>query len=140
MACNRTTYGSLLHILETNGLTDHDTMSRPLKRLIGILNFAFQCRLVTSLPPPPLPPPGQTPLRKDGVVFFHGAARLDLASGGSGALVMQRDYPLLCDYDAHYIAGATTNIQAEYDGLLRGLQMAQTRGNTHLTYSVTANF
>ncbi|ETV81031.1 hypothetical protein H257_05653 [Aphanomyces astaci] len=69
----------------------------------------------------------------DGVVFFHGASRLDAACEESGALVMPRDYPILCDYDAHYIPTATTNNQAEYDGLLRSLQLATIRGYIHLT-------
>ncbi|RLO06222.1 hypothetical protein DYB28_010533 [Aphanomyces astaci] len=89
---------------------------------------------VPSLQLPPIPPQhGQTPVRMDIVVFFDGAARLDPACGGSGALVMPRDYPLLCDYDVHFILTATTNNQAEYDHLLRSLQLAQSRGYTHLT-------
>ncbi|ETV85694.1 hypothetical protein H257_02299 [Aphanomyces astaci] len=50
-----------------------------------------------------------------------------------GAIVMPRDCPLLFDYDAHYIASATTNNQAEYVGLLRSLRLALARGFTHLT-------
>ncbi|RHY15075.1 hypothetical protein DYB25_003072 [Aphanomyces astaci] len=64
----------------------------------------------------------------EGMVFFDGAARLDPACGGSGALVLAREFPLLCDYDAHYLPMATTNNQAEYDGLVRGLTLARTQG------------
>ncbi|RQM24778.1 hypothetical protein B5M09_000460 [Aphanomyces astaci] len=67
------------------------------------------------------------------MVFFDGAARLDRACGGSGALVLAREFPLLCDYDAHYLPMATTNNQAEYDGLVRGLTLARTQGYIHLT-------
>ncbi|RHY53625.1 hypothetical protein DYB34_003938 [Aphanomyces astaci] len=91
----------------------------------------LQCRrFLAALFSPPRDP---TPLRMEGMVFFDGAARLDPACGGSGALVLAREFPLLCDYDAHYLPMATTNNQAEYDGLVRGLTLARTQGYTHLT-------
>ncbi|RHZ31594.1 hypothetical protein DYB26_011165, partial [Aphanomyces astaci] len=112
-------------------LTSYHTRRRHRLRAELYHALGSQCRLLNS---PPIPPPrGQTPVRMDAVVFFDGAARLDPACGGSGALVMPREYPLLCDYDAHFIPTATTNNQAEYDGLLRSLQLAQSRGYTHLT-------
>ncbi|KAF0702624.1 hypothetical protein AaE_015815 [Aphanomyces astaci] len=90
---------------------------------------------------PSIPPSrGQTPVRMDGVVFFDGASRLDAACEESGALVMPRDYPILCDYVAHYIPTATTNNQAEYDGLLRSLQLATIRGYIHLTGICSARY
>ncbi|RHY63605.1 hypothetical protein DYB38_013473, partial [Aphanomyces astaci] len=112
-------------------LTSYHTRRR--RRLRAELYNALgsQRRLLNS---PPIPPSrGQTPVRMDGVVFFDGASRLDAACEESGALVMPRDYPILCDYDAHYIPTATTNNQAEYDGLLRSLQLATIRGYIHLT-------
>ncbi|ETV79784.1 hypothetical protein H257_07006 [Aphanomyces astaci] len=91
----------------------------------------LQCR--RFLAAPFSPPRGPTPLHMEGMVFFDGAARLDRACGGSGALVLAREFPLLCDYDAHYLPMATTNNQAEYDGLVRGLTLARTQGYIHLT-------
>ncbi|ETV67347.1 hypothetical protein H257_16429 [Aphanomyces astaci] len=49
------------------------------------------------------------------------------------AVVVARFDPACGGYDAHFIPTATTNNKAEYDGLLRSLQLAKTRGYTHLT-------
>ncbi|RHY06640.1 hypothetical protein DYB36_010052 [Aphanomyces astaci] len=112
-------------------LTSYNTRRRHRLRAELYNALGSQRRLLNS---PPIPPSrGQTPVRMDGVVFFDGASRLDAACEESGALVMPRDYPILCDYDAHYIPTATTNNQAEYDGLLRSLQLATIRGYIHLT-------
>ncbi|RQM27191.1 hypothetical protein B5M09_012015 [Aphanomyces astaci] len=46
---NRTTNGGLLHIMETNGLTDHETMSRPLKSLIGQRHAEQRLRSTTYM-------------------------------------------------------------------------------------------
>ncbi|ETV69577.1 hypothetical protein H257_14710 [Aphanomyces astaci] len=72
-------------------------------------------------------------MRKDGVVFFDGAARMGEGCGGSGAVAMPPAEPLLCEYTAHYFPAPTTNNIAEYDGLIHGLQLAADMGFTHLT-------
>ncbi|RHZ08383.1 hypothetical protein DYB37_005434 [Aphanomyces astaci] len=72
-------------------------------------------------------------MRKKGVVFFNGAARMDEDSGGSGAVAMPPSEPLLCEYAAHYFPAPTTNNIAEYDGLIRGLQFAVHMDFTHVT-------
>ncbi|ETV67615.1 hypothetical protein H257_16212 [Aphanomyces astaci] len=60
--------------------------------------------------------------RTEGVVFFGGAVRLGPACGGSGALVMPTaSLCYVCEYETNDIPAATTNNQAEDDGLVRSL-------------------
>ncbi len=45
---------------------------------------------------------------------------------------MPLNEPLACDYMAHFISATTTNNIAEYDGLIRALQLATTMRLTHI--------
>ncbi|OQR85853.1 hypothetical protein ACHHYP_11279, partial [Achlya hypogyna] len=57
------------------------------------------------------------------VAYFDGAARQDPQWDGSGSLVYLLETPNRVMYQANYLATATTNNKAEYDGLITALHM-----------------
>ncbi|RHZ03143.1 hypothetical protein DYB31_015993 [Aphanomyces astaci] len=57
---------------------------------------------------------------------------METGCGGSGAIAMPHHAPLLREYDAHFLATATTNNIAEYDGLIRALTLAVSMRLTHV--------
>ncbi|EQC30540.1 hypothetical protein SDRG_11857, partial [Saprolegnia diclina VS20] len=68
-----------------------------------------------------------------GVAYFDCAARKDPNCGGSGSLVFLIEPPQSVVYQANYLDTATTYNEAEYDGLITALQLAQRLAVTHLT-------
>ncbi|RQM27323.1 hypothetical protein B5M09_008628 [Aphanomyces astaci] len=54
------------------------------------------------------------PIPSRGLILFDGAARMETCCGGSGAIAMPHHAPLLSEYDAHFLATATTNNIADY--------------------------
>ncbi|RHY84462.1 hypothetical protein DYB26_004479 [Aphanomyces astaci] len=68
------------------------------------------------------------PIPSRGLILFDGAARMETCCGGSGAIAMPHHAPLL----AHFLATATTNNIAEYDGLIRALTLTVSMRLTHV--------